>query len=127
MVTNCERFNLKYAVGIVPMNPRRNRSLLSVEKLTVVDDGFGDGPLDQWDEMDPPKRWFSISTRGGREYERAGQMEAEITHLAHCEFFEGADSSLRLRNGTRIFNVKSVVNKDEQNRWLVWQLVEGGA
>ena len=54
----------------------------------------------------------------------AQQVQAKTTHEGRCHWFEGATSEMRLKYGSRIFNVESVVNEREQNRFLVWRLEE---
>lgn len=73
--------------------------------------------------------YFEVMSQSGREFQLAQQMHANITHLMKCAYFAGANSRLRLSKGevatpTRVFNVESVINEREENRFLVWSCVE---
>lgn len=76
------------------------------------------------------KAKFKITPLSGREYVQAQQVQSNVTHELKCPYFAGANSSMRLTAGevaatpTRIFNVESVVNENEANRFLVWRCVE---
>jgi SPP1 family predicted phage head-tail adaptor len=76
------------------------------------------------------KAKFKIVPLTGREYVQAQQVQSNVTHELKCPYFSGANSSMRLTAGeeaatpSRIFNVESVVNEKEQNRFLVWRCVE---
>ena len=99
---------------------RRNLRL-SVEARTQEADNFGEFP-EVWEEL--RQEWFQVEPLGGREYEQALRMESGQTHKARCAWFDGANSKLRLTTGERIFNVQSVANWQERNRFLDWQLEE---
>jgi SPP1 family predicted phage head-tail adaptor len=72
------------------------------------------------------KAWFEIRLMSSRELVIGQQIQSLVTHELKCAFFAGANSTMRLTNeaGTRIFNVDSVVNENEANRFLVWRCVE---
>ena len=106
----------------------RRNVRLSIEEQTEPGGNFGDEPPETWEPFEStPTEWFSLTPLGGREYEIAQRMEAGTTHKARCKWFEGANSRLRLTDGIRIFNVQSVVNWEERNRFLDWQLEEVNA
>ncbi len=67
---------------------------------------------------------FSLEPLEGEEEFRAAQMESRQTHTGRCEWFAGATSAMRVTDGARIWNVESVKNEHEQNRFLVWRLIE---
>jgi len=72
------------------------------------------------------REWFDIRPLSGREFVRGQQVQSNVTHELKCPYFAGANTGMRLTNeaGTRIFNVESVVNENEANRFLVWRVVE---
>lgn len=75
------------------------------------------------------REWFEIIPSGGGEYVQAKQAEASITHVLRCRYFSGANSMMRLTAGewaspSRIFSVDSVVNVNEENRFLEWTAIE---
>jgi SPP1 family predicted phage head-tail adaptor len=72
------------------------------------------------------KAWFEIRPLSSRELVVGQQIQSLVSHELKCAFFTGAHNAMRLTNeaGTRIFNVESVVNENESNRFLVWRCVE---
>ncbi len=73
---------------------------------------------------------FKAKPISGREYVQGQQVQSNVTHELRCIHFAGAHTGMRLTAGddaespTRIFNVESVVNENEANRFLVWRVVE---
>ncbi len=79
----------------------------------------------------PEYRWQTLRTEKalmqpltGREYELAQQMHSGTTHKIITRWFEGADSTMRIVRGDRRFNVATVINQHERNRWLEWRCEE---
>lgn len=75
------------------------------------------------------REWFEIIPIGGGEYVQGRQSESSITHVLRCHYFAGANSLMRLTAGesatpSRIFSVDSVVNVNEENRFLEWSAIE---
>jgi SPP1 family predicted phage head-tail adaptor len=75
------------------------------------------------------RQFFDIRPLSGREYVQAQQVQSTATHELRCVYFAGANTSMRLTAGesetpTRVFNVESVVNDNENNRSLVWRCQE---
>ena len=95
---------------------------MQVQQLDAAEDGWADGPGDRWETV--REEMFLLRPTSGREYEQADQMQSDTTHEAKCHHFVGANSGMRLKYGERIFNVESVVNEMERNRFLAWRLVE---
>lgn len=76
------------------------------------------------------REWFDVRPLSGREYTQTQQIQSNVTHELRCVYFAGANTSMRLtagddaENPSRTFNVESVVNENEANRFLVWRVVE---
>jgi len=81
-----------------------------------------DGVPDSWDEV--AIKWANIRPLSGKEYQQAQQMQSMTTHTIKTHFLAGADSSMRLVHGSRVFDVESVLNMDERNRFTIWRCVE---
>lgn len=85
-------------------------------------------PTDEWTRV--RQAWFESLEMTAREYQNAQQMKATVTHKLKCAYFPGANRSMRLTAGNdptspaRVFNVASVVNEKEQNRFLIWMAEE---
>ena len=63
-------------------------------------------------------RWASIEPISGREYFTAQQVNAEITHRVRMRYLKGMENTMRFLYGTRIFQVKVIMNAEERNREL---------
>lgn len=81
-----------------------------------------DGVPESWNDVG--NFWAMIQPLTGREYEQAQQMQSNTTHKIKTRWFEGANSAMRLVRGNRVFEVESVVNEFERNRWLIWRCSE---
>jgi len=95
---------------------------MSVQSLATVEDGFGSGAPDDWQEV--RAEMFFLQPLRGQEYIAAQMTQSNTTHKGMCHYFAGANSKMRLKYGDRIFHVDGVVNRFERNAFLDWQLVE---
>lgn len=60
----------------------------------------------------------------GREFYRAQQVVAELTHVISIRYRRGVDETLRLKLGSRILKIVAAVNVDEAGRELLLHCVE---
>lgn len=97
------------------------RHRIAIQQLKEGEDLDG-YPEDTWELHH--EEMAKINPLQGREYEQAQQMQAGISHKITTRFFAGANSSMRLVYGARVFNVESVINQGERNRWLEWRCEE---
>jgi len=84
--------------------PKKVRSKRGAETITYVDD------FKAWADIDPPK---------GREYFADGQKQSAVVTRVVMRYRKGVTPQYRVKHGTRIFHVNSVVNPDERNRELI--------
>lgn len=83
----------------------------------------------QWTRRERPE-WFEALPISGSEYSQAQQMNATVSHKLRCVYLPGCNPRMRLtagenaNNPARVWNVRSVVNENEQNRNLVWMAEE---
>ena len=63
----------------------------------------------------------------GFEKLRAMQLEDSVSHRFTMRWRSGVIAKHRLKFGTRLFNVRSVINVDERSRWLEILADEGVA
>jgi SPP1 family predicted phage head-tail adaptor len=63
--------------------------------------------------------WASVAPTGGKEYVSEDMLKAAASHLITTRYRPGLDTSMRVLFGTRVFNIESIVNKDERDRELV--------
>ena len=95
--------------------------LLTVEQDTPGSELNGES-VENWREVRDVMG--TVSPLTGREHQQAEQMQSNVTHRITTRYFTGADSRMRLRRGSRVFNVQSVVNVEERNRELEWMVTE---
>lgn len=103
------------------MRPEQLRHLLRIEKPVPGNDLDG-VPEDAWKLV--AEVWGKIRPLRGNEYEQSQQMQSSVTHMITTWYRLGADNTMRLVHGKRIFNVESVINVDERNFWLEWRCAE---
>ena len=94
---------------------------LTIEARTHVGDQF-DESSDAWEAV--RVEWFKLEPIAQGEYIQSEQIKSRTTHKGECPWFAGANSTMRLTSGERVFHVDSVVNRGERNRTLDWMLVE---
>lgn len=104
----------------------RHRVTLQQEIQTA--DGAG-GYVRSW--QDVADLWAEINSITAKSYgqERffAGKIQAEITHKITIRYRAGVTADMRLLFGSSIFNIRSVLNKDENNETLELLVEEGVA
>ena len=66
-----------------------------------------------------------ITPLRGSEKLRAMQLEDSVTHKFTLRFRTGITAKHRIRFGTRLFNIRSVIDVDERSRWLEIMADEG--
>ncbi len=80
-------------------------------------------PVDSWSEI--ATEWASIEPASGREYFATSGERSDVTHEIRLRVggpaFAPAD---RVVCGSRVFDVQSVLNDYEANRFLVLMVVE---
>ena len=97
------------------------RHLVSIERRATVAGDYDDIP-DVWEQHAPA--WIDIKPLQGQELLIAQQVQSKMTHRATAPFQAGVTSDMRIKLGTRTLEIDSVINVDERNRQLEFQLVE---
>jgi SPP1 family predicted phage head-tail adaptor len=100
----------------------RKRATLQTE--TQTPDGAGGYAL-AW--ADVATVWVEIQPLSGSEVLAAGHLEGHVTHKVTLRYISGMTTDMRLLYGGRVFNVRSVMNVDERNRWTELLVEEGAA
>lgn len=59
------------------------------------------------------KVWISIKPLQGREINYANTINSDVTTEIKLHYYSGLTPAYRFKYGTRIFNLKSVLNPDE--------------
>ena len=104
---------------------RRRRKLITIEKpktaatgATVNASGHIDVRIDaNWETH--TKAYAEAMTRGGREFFRAAQVDATLSHLwmvTSSEKVRTIGPEMRIKWDGRTFNILSALNKNEDNQ-----------
>lgn len=96
------------------------RHRVAIQSKSTSTDAYGQA-LDSWTTLRTV--WAQIQPTTGREYERAAQMVADITHTITMRYCE-VEPSNRLVRGSSIYQIKYVINVDELNHYVQLLCVE---
>ena len=103
------------------------RHRLTIEAPAAQDDSFG-GRADPWAVPQRVARvWGRIEPLRGSEKLLGMQLSERVTHRITIRHRSDVASSQRLRLGTRLFNIRAVIDVDERGRWLELLCEEGVA
>lgn len=69
-------------------------------------------------------RYAKIEPLSGREYWDAQQVKSAVTHTVTFRHYEGLTTAMRLKFGTRVFNLGAVRNLEENGEWHVCKCIE---
>ena len=74
---------------------------------------------------DEQKIWVGILPQSGREFYRAQQVNAAVTHLVSARYRTGLDATKRLvLSGSRVLDIDGVLDVDERHEELLLTCVE---
>ena len=100
----------------------RHRVILQSSAATA--DGGG-GAATAWSDVATP--WASIEPLRGAERMSAQQLESRLSHRVRLRHRDGVTTAMRLKFGTRIFNIRAVINPAMRDRLLELLCEEGVA
>lgn len=102
------------------------RHRVDIEQPSRVSDGIGGGTI-SWTPVKTV--WARIETAVGNERKFADKLEANVTHVITCRALsvDTVNSTMRIKFKNRIFQIRSVVKKNEIED-LTWIMaIEGVA
>lgn len=85
-----------------------------LEPVTVTDE-IGQEET-EWKEF--KKAWAMIKTVSGREYLAAASVQAERTYRFIIRYTKGINEKMKIEYDGRLFDIKSVLNDDEERKTL---------
>lgn len=104
----------------------RHRFVIEAER--PAGDGGGGQGADPWaNPITVATVWGTVMPLTGAETLRAAQLQARVTHRITIRWRDGILARNRIRLGGRVFNIRSIVNREERNRWLDILAEEGVA
>ena len=104
----------------------RLRDRISLQTETLVDQAGG-SKTKTW--ATTATVWAQIKPLRGGELYHAQQLSARVTHriVIRRRTDVTPTAKMRVLFGTRVFNIHSVINRDERNRWIELMAEEGVA
>lgn len=99
----------------------RLRHRLTLEAATRTPDGGG-GASESWSTV--ATVWASITPTGGAEAVDADALAGRVSHEIVFRHRPGVEPAMRLRRGSRLFEIAAVIDTDERGRWLKCLCVE---
>jgi len=88
----------------------RQRIALQVRTVTRVE-GI---PEENWATV--ATVWAAVADLSGKEYFQAASMQSEVTTRIKIRYRKEITPSMRVLYGDRVFNILSVIDKDERHR-----------
>ena len=92
------------------MGEMRQRIALQAKTITKSE-GI---PLENWTTV--ATVWAAVSDISGKEYFQAGALQSEVTTRIKIRYRTGITTSMRVLYGSRVFQILSVIDKDERHR-----------
>lgn len=88
------------------------RQRITIQQLGSGQDTDG-SPNGTWTDF--ATVWAEVKPLSGREKLAAQQVEAEVTHAVTIRYCAGVVPKMKILFGAREFNIRNVLNTDEQN------------
>lgn len=98
------------------------RHRIVIQQSIITRDSYGQ-PVASW--VSVATVWAAIEPLSGRELIAAQAVQSEITTRISLRYLPGITSAMRVVHGTRIYNIKTLLNLDERNRELQLMCSEG--
>lgn len=102
----------------------RMRHKVKLQSATATRDAGG-GVSESWTTA--KELWADIRPVSGAEKYRQGKVQETLTHEITIRHRTGIDTNYRIQYESRNFNIKSIRNIDERDRFLVLLCTEGEA
>ena len=99
----------------------RLRHRLTLEALSISADGGG-GVADEWDEV--ATLWAALSPTRDFEESRGGKPEAQMGQKILIRHRADLVSTMRFREGTRIFEIQTIRDVDERGAYQEVRCIE---
>lgn len=103
------------------MQAGKLRRRITIEEKVSAPDGGGGNSV-QWQAV--ATVWADIQPAGGSEVFTQGQVRSDVTHNIEIRYRTGLKPSMRVNYGGRLFNIRSIIDKEERHRRLVLKCEE---
>jgi SPP1 family predicted phage head-tail adaptor len=91
------------------------RHLITIEQVAETQDTDGSA-IETWSTFAAVQA--SIEPISGREYFAAQSTQADVTHRISLRYLDGVIPKMRVKYGSRLFDILSAINVNERNREL---------
>lgn len=92
---------------------------IDIQSNTAAVDSFGQ-PVESWANVTGlTSLWASGISTGGREYYAAQKLNAEVTMVFKIRYQTGITPLMRVKYGSRYFQILSVNNVNEKNEFVL--------
>lgn len=95
------------------MRAGKLRHKITIESKSNAQDAYG-ALVETWSTY--ATAWASIEPLTGREYFEQGKVSSEVTTRIRIRHISGVTNLMRVKFGTRIFTIVTVINIDERNK-----------
>jgi SPP1 family predicted phage head-tail adaptor len=99
------------------------RHSITIEQGTRVSDGMGGASSTTWATF--ATSFAELFNAGSRERAFGNQRELNITHRIRMRYQAGITANMRVKFGTRVFQIHGTDNEEERNIWLNLLCEEG--
>jgi len=91
------------------------RHRLVLEQVVRQDDGSG-GAQETWELVE--ELWAALRPLSGQEGDASDQLAGRVSHEIWVRYRFGVKPDMRFRSGSRVFEVRAVIDVDERRRYL---------
>ena len=102
------------------IDPGKMRSRITVQSFTGKTDSFGDPRQDddsQWEDV--ATLWAAIDPISGKEFYAAQQSQSVVSHKVRCRYRDGLTTAMRIKYGSRLFKILSIIDWEERHESLL--------
>jgi SPP1 family predicted phage head-tail adaptor len=105
------------------------RHIIDIQDTSMVSDGMG-GWVETWATISNGANLrAAIWPLRGSERIEAMKVEVAISHKIRIRYHSGITAEMRIKHGTRYFNIKSIIVPDERNIMvdMMAEEIDGGS
>ena len=91
--------------------------LIDIQQVSHVSDNMG-GTTDTWSAY-ASSIWAAIWPISAKEQVMSAREEMEITHRVKIRYLSGLTAKMRIKYGTRYFDITSIINTEERGKEMI--------
>jgi SPP1 family predicted phage head-tail adaptor len=98
-----------------PLRAGQLRRSVAIQATTDTRNSVGE-PVESWATITGGTVWASLEPLTGREYQTAGVIAAEASHMVRIRYLANITPKHRVLFGSRVFDILGVRNIEERQR-----------